>query len=551
MANSSNFALGKIQFAILVALFAIFVAFLFFSRKSLYALELIETTLDYFHDFNDYNRNENRFLSGNYAPVAEENSNLPLQLISGAIPVGMEGLFLRIGPNPIPDHIAFSKKRYHWFDGHGMLHSVRVNDGKAWYSNHWIETPSYLKEREVGRPFFPLVGELYGFLGLLKILLVYSAKADLLGYHRLNIGPANTAILFHNNKLYATHEATIPFEIKWHKNNTFLSVGYETFGDQLDFPVTAHPKVAESDQSLYFFGYEVLPQEGSHMKFGSIDGKSQLQSYFTVDSPSPTFSHDFFVSENYVILIESSVLFAADKILSGNLFHFNQSHSLRLGVLPKNSSSGTTIRWFSAGRPLVIVHGLNAWEETDPSDPDSTDIVIWTPLSAAFDPSLKENVNRYNMTEIRLNLKTGLMTFNTIDMNFNVEFPRMHPNYIGRKARYGFAGIMKNDTVLAGLVKFDFEQKKVAAYIRFREGCLSSEVVPVVKSGPEGEASDGLYLTTFMYNVVANQSEWVVFDGSSMARKPMVRMLVPKRVPFGFHGEWIDENSLMNHIASG
>ena len=29
----------------------------------------------------------------------------------------------------------------HWFDGDGMLHGIRLRDGKAeWYRNRWIRT---------------------------------------------------------------------------------------------------------------------------------------------------------------------------------------------------------------------------------------------------------------------------------------------------------------------------------------------------------------------------------------------------------------------------
>jgi carotenoid cleavage dioxygenase len=66
------------------------------------------------------NKYENRYLAGNFAPVKDENFNVPMKIEYGAIPNDLSGLFLRIGPNPIPHHIM---KRYHWFDGHGMIHS--------------------------------------------------------------------------------------------------------------------------------------------------------------------------------------------------------------------------------------------------------------------------------------------------------------------------------------------------------------------------------------------------------------------------------------------
>ena len=51
------------------------------------------------------------FLSGNFAPVSEEHVQVPVKVVEGAIPDGLEGAFCRNGPNPI---VAVQRKRYHW-----------------------------------------------------------------------------------------------------------------------------------------------------------------------------------------------------------------------------------------------------------------------------------------------------------------------------------------------------------------------------------------------------------------------------------------------------
>lgn len=68
------------------------------------------------------------YLHNNYAPVAAENRAVPAKLVEGSIPDGLEGVFLQNGPNPIPHHLG--RKRYHWFDGHGHLHSLRIKGGE-------------------------------------------------------------------------------------------------------------------------------------------------------------------------------------------------------------------------------------------------------------------------------------------------------------------------------------------------------------------------------------------------------------------------------------
>ena len=73
-----------------------------------------------------------KYLEGSRAPVKEEVTahNLP---VTGRIPEELEGRWLRNGPNP---YGAVDPATYHWFLGDGMIHGVRLRDGKAeWYRN--------------------------------------------------------------------------------------------------------------------------------------------------------------------------------------------------------------------------------------------------------------------------------------------------------------------------------------------------------------------------------------------------------------------------------
>ena len=77
---------------------------------------------------------ENPFLSGNFAPVEEELTAFDLH-VTGEIPKELEGRLLRIGPNPIDPNPT----NHHWFLGNGMVHGVRMRDGKAlWYRNRYV-----------------------------------------------------------------------------------------------------------------------------------------------------------------------------------------------------------------------------------------------------------------------------------------------------------------------------------------------------------------------------------------------------------------------------
>ena len=81
---------------------------------------------------------DNPYLAGNMAPVADEVTAFDLE-VAGEIPVELEGRWLRNGPNPLGE---IDPATHHWFLGAGMVHGVRLRDGRAeWYRNRFASTP--------------------------------------------------------------------------------------------------------------------------------------------------------------------------------------------------------------------------------------------------------------------------------------------------------------------------------------------------------------------------------------------------------------------------
>src|SRR5580698_2472127 len=72
----------------------------------------------------------NTFLQGPFAPV------------TGEITAELNGRYLRNGPNPL----GLDDPSYHWFIGAGMVHGVRLRDGRAeWYRNRWVRSKAVAK----------------------------------------------------------------------------------------------------------------------------------------------------------------------------------------------------------------------------------------------------------------------------------------------------------------------------------------------------------------------------------------------------------------------
>ena len=74
------------------------------------------------------------FLVGIHRPMRSELT-LDTLAVTGTIPPGLNGRYLKMGANPVhPDPLGS-----HWFLGDGMVHGIAIADGRApWYRNRWI-----------------------------------------------------------------------------------------------------------------------------------------------------------------------------------------------------------------------------------------------------------------------------------------------------------------------------------------------------------------------------------------------------------------------------
>ena len=57
------------------------------------------------------------------------------------------------------------------------------------------------------------------------------------------------------------------------------------------------------------------------------------------------------------------------------------------------------------------------------------------------------------------------------------------------------------------------------------------------------EEDDG-YVVGFVWNGLANRSEVWVTDARDIAKGPVARVILPQRVPHGFHSCWVREDQL-------
>jgi 9-cis-epoxycarotenoid dioxygenase len=478
---------------------------------------------------------DHTYLKDNYAPVSDIYVKEPVEVVEGAIPPTFSGMYCRNGPNPV-----YRNRMYHWFDGDAMLHNLRFDNGKAFYTNQYVPSPRHQIEQDMGEDVFPTLGEYTGFLGFMKILIGPSMVKQILGnnYGITALSP-NTSCLMYRNKFYCLNEGNVPFECKILEDGRLEAVGFEFFDDILDYPVSAHPRI-DDNGDLLFHSYTTAPESLARdgtIKVGRFSSETgKVENYF---SPTTTthisFAHNLLFTKSRMIVYDCSVHFDATAMFNGgSFFSTNKDFNLLFAVMPKTATSVDNVQWFDTGAPGGIVHPLNSWEEDDGT------IVIWTPFCDNLVVDLEsDEINKFNMVEFRLNPKTGEVIKELIDDSINVEFsvaPKM-----GSFVRYGYTAIQDPSTPgegsFAGFCVWDMVERKLHSKVLY-DGYGGE---PTIIESPE---DNRVYVGVYVQK--GDDSYFDLYDGETT--ELVVKLKMPARVPYGFHGLYITGDELRNHI---
>lgn len=489
------------------------------------------------------------YLSGNFAPVPDETpptTNLP---VSGHLPECLNGEFVRVGPNPKFSPVA----GYHWFDGDGMIHGLRIKDGKASYVSRYVRTSRLKQEEYFGGAKFMKVGDLKGFFGLFMVnLQILRGKFKVLDLS-FGHGTANTALVYHHGKLLALSEADKPYVVKVLEDGDLQTLGLLDYDKRLAHSFTAHPKVDPFTGEMFTFGYSHTPP---YITYRVISKDGFMHDPVPITVSGPIMMHDFAITENYAIFMDLPLLFKPKEMVKEKklIFQFDATKKARFGVLPRYAENELLIKWFELPN-CFIFHNANAWEEGD-------EVVLITcrlenPDLDLVSGNVKEKLENFSneLYEMRFNMETGLASQRKLSESA-VDFPRVNESYTGRKQRYVYGTRLDSIAKVTGIVKFDLHAEpergktcievggNVQGLFDLGPGRFGSEAVFVPKvPGATSEEDDG-YLIFFVHDEKTGKSAVHVIDAKTMSPDPVAVVDLPDRVPYGFHAFFVTEEQL-------
>ena len=456
----------------------------------------------------------NPYLTGNFAPVRDEDTFLDVK-VRGDIPKNLRGSYYRNGPNP---QFEPRDPEHHWFAGDGMIHGFHIADGKVSYRNRYVHTNKYVLEHEAGRSLFGNFGN------------PMTSDPSVAGQ---DSGVGNTNIVWHGGRLLALEEGHNPFELD---PVTLESRGYRDYaGCAMRF--TAHPKMDPETGEMVFFGYSAgAGFFTDDVAYGVADRTGKVTRLDMFKAPYSSMIHDFFVTRNYVAFPVLPLTGSLPRAMSGKpAFAWEPDKGSHVGVMRRDGDVDS-IRWFTTD-PCYVFHPMNMWDEGDklfvdvmqyanaplfpnadgsPGKPAGARLVRWT-------IDLADNSN--TIKQQKLDDITG-------------EFPRLDERRAGLSYRHGYfaASSTSSDKILFdSIAHIDMRSGKRVQH-RFAHGDSPGEPVFVPRT-PDAPEGDG-WLLCVVYRGETDTSDLVVFDAQDVVKGPVGIASLPRRVPFGFHGNW-------------
>jgi carotenoid cleavage dioxygenase len=454
-------------------------------------------------------------LRDNLFPSDQEHDSAECT-VTGRLPDGLQGSFIRNGPNPMFEPIG----RYHMFDGDGMLHGITFDEGTARYRNRWIRSRGLGAEVDQGRALYPGLSEVMNF-----------PDADLVGDAGPVKNPANTHIIRHAGKYLALWEGGLPTEV----TSSLDTVGEYDFGGKLRGSMTAHPRLDPRTGEMFFFAYSLFEP---YLRYHVVDASGALVHSVAIDLPAPVMMHDFIITEHHAVFLDSPIVFDIANLGIGPMVQWRPENGTRIGVMPRMGTADE-LAWFDI-EPGHVQHFWNGWADDDRIEFSGTRFAhpnFGIDPSAPLDESTADTSPPYP-ARFWVDLSAGKAGWEQTD-DLGGDFCRFNDDLDGVRSRHHYMSAVVDTTRRLGdfdaIVKYDDVTGERQLWSSGPTGHVGESVFA---PDPAGSSEDDGWLINSVYDSAADRTDVCVLDAHDVAAGPIARVHLPFRMPFGFHANW-------------
>ncbi len=438
----------------------------------------------------------NAALSGAFEPVFDERDDADLK-IHGEIPAGLNGIYMRNGPNPRfkPD------ARYAYpFDGAGMIHAIYLRHGRARYRNRWVATDELRAEQSAGHRIY-------------NSMLSAGPHAN----------PANTNVIRHGGRYLALYEGGMPYEL----DGSIATLGRFNYDGALPGAMSAHPKADPETGELMSVSYDLSTGTLTYVRASRA---GRIDRVVTFQAPWAAIVHDVALTHQYVVAFVCPFIF--DFSRPGIPGMWEPQRGTRVALIPRDAQHSGQIRWIDAP-PFFHWHTVNAFADGQKIEA----VVPWYDSFSLTGPSRRLELHRLTIDTVQ-----GAVQDETID-DQPCEFGRVNDACLGRRARYAYVGLRmprpgepRQIGAFEAFARYDLATGSKTVH-QFAPGMTVGE--PVFAADPAGSGEEDGFIVAFVHETGSSAGRFVVLDARQLDREPLATIELPRRVPAGLHGSWI------------
>ncbi len=446
-------------------------------------------------------RTATSFGTGIHAPVRAELTLLDLA-VTGSIPPGLHGRYLKMGANPVDPDLAGQ----HWFLGDGMVHGLALRAGKAlWYRNRWIRS---------------------------RTAAAALGKAAAPGPRRGRNDTVNTNVVAIDGRAFALVEAgSYPVEL----SDTLEEQRYNPFDGTLGGSFSGHPHRDPRTGEHHAIAYD--GNIGNTVRHVVVSDAGRVVRDVPVAVRHGPCIHDAAFTARFVIVLDLPVTFSMRAVLGGHVFPYrwNPRHRPRVGLLPRQGLDAD-ITWCDLD-PCFVFHVANAYDDADGTV--ILDVIAYRTMFSSGGAGLDAlgRLERWTIDPATRRIRRRVID------DTAQEFPRIDDRTFGQPHRYIYTVSVPpdGDPQLFGattLHKHDLLTGGRGVH-QFRDDQVPGEFIFVPASADAAE--DEGWLLGLVIDRAAEATDFTILDARRFEAPPVATVRLPHRIPPGFHGNWFPD----------
>ena len=280
--------------------------------------------------------------------------------------------------------------------------------------------------------------------------------------------------------------------------------------------------------------------EWDHIQYLVLGTDGRIRKVVDIPVAGKPMVHDCAITESSVLLFDLPVTFNLEAAMSGAVFPYrwDPGYGARVGVLPRDGGP-EDVRWCEVDL-CYVYHPLNAYDL-----PDGRVVVDLVRHPKMFATDLRGPYEGNPILQRwTLDPATGTNRSQTLS-DRSQEFPRHDERLVGRRHRYGydvtFASFAPGEAPRFGsLLKHDLDRGATDVH-DFGPGQMAMEPV-FVPVRPDAAEDDG-WVLVYVHDQARDGCDVHILHAQDFAGRPVATIQLPVRVPFGFHGNWVPDES--------